>query len=349
MKTIALLLLLSGGASAQTLKISDVVEQVRLGGDLRLRYDGSEKRGAGQRDRSRGRFRLRYGAEFDLPQGFLAGFRLASGTGEQNSANQTMGQLSSQKAIWIDQAYVAWEGSGARVAGGRMSVPFWRPYSAELVWDDDFNPEGLAESYRWKSLTFDAVQMIADDDGDSSTTQALFTEYVGAKTAIGEIGLHGQAGYHAWVNETRSSLRAASVVDGNRRSGTRLVNHFGVGEATAEASWKILAVQATAIRNFRAGAFANGYRTGVIAKPGKWEAAYFREWVQTDATVADVSDSDFGDGGTNKQGHIVWIAYNPFPWMTLKVRGFVTDTLDRQFSPGDKAVNRIQTDVMVRF
>ena len=33
-----------------------------------------------------------------------------------------------------------------------------------------------------------------------------------------------------------------------------------------------------------------------------------------DATVADVADSDFGDGGTNRVGHIAWFAYNPADW-----------------------------------
>ena len=70
---------------------------------------------------------------------------------------------------------------------------------------------------------------------------------------------------------------------------------------------------------------------------------------QTDATVADVADSDFGDGGTNRVGHIVWIAYAPRDWMQVKAKAFFTDTLDRTFAPGDKAVNRLQTDLSIKF
>jgi hypothetical protein len=108
----------------------------------------------------------------------------------------------------------------------------------------------------------------------------------------------------------------------------------------------------------------DGYQFGLIAgaakKQGQWEAAYFKKYSQIDATVADVADSDFADGGTNRVGHIAWIAYNPRDWMQLKVKGFVTDALDRKFptvagvTPTaatnlDKAVNRLQIDLSVKF
>ena len=82
---------------------------------------------------------------------------------------------------------------------------------------------------------------------------------------------------------------------------------------------------------------------------GTWELAYFKKYAETDSTVADVADSDFGDGGTNRKGHIVWLAYAPTDWMQLKAKAFFTDTIDRQFSPGDKAVNRLIMDVVVKF
>lgn len=48
-----------------------------------------------------------------------------------------------------------------------------------------------------------------------------------------------------------------------------------------------------------------GYQAGVIvgkaSDPQSWEAAYFYKLVETDATVADLADSDFGNGGTNRK------------------------------------------------
>ena len=97
----------------------------------------------------------------------------------------------------------------------------------------------------------------------------------------------------------------------------------------------------------------DGYQYGLVvgkaAVKGSWEAAYFKKWVQTDATVADVADSDFGDGGTNRKGHIFWLAYAPRDWLLLKAKAFITETLDAQYNPGDKAINRLQVDASLKF
>ena len=165
-------------------------------------------------------------------------------------------------------------------------------------------------------------------------------------------------------------MSSAAQQDGNRRAGNAtngvLLNRFGVGEITGQLSgWAgrlPVSLQATLVRNLRArnnsttitgpvarDAYQFGAILGAAKAKGFWEAAYFKKYAQTDATVADVADSDFGDGGTNRVGHIAWVAYAPRDWMQLKVKGFVTDTIDRGFLPGDKAVNRLQTDVSVKF
>ena len=107
--------------------------------------------------------------------------------------------------------------------------------------------------------------------------------------------------------------------------------------------------------------YQTGARLGTAGKAKSWEIAYFYKWLETDATVADAADSDFGDGGTNRVGHIFWVGYAPKDWMSLRAKAFVTDTLDRSFptvagvtSPTattnlDKAINRLQLDMVVKF
>ena len=152
----ALLALLAVPVSAQLdkLKLSDTVQSIKFGGDLRLRNDMSKKRGAGQNDRSRLRYRLRFGPEIELPENLTAIIRLGSGTGEQVSTNQSYDNLSSQKAIWLDQMFLRWkpvlhDDAVTSVQAGRMQNPLWRVYSSDIVWDDDFNPEGFGESVEW--------------------------------------------------------------------------------------------------------------------------------------------------------------------------------------------------------
>ena len=151
-----LLALTAVPASAQLdkLKLSDTVQSIKFAGDLRLRNDVSAKRGAGQNNRGRLRYRLRFGPEIELPENLTAIIRLGSGTGEQVSTNQSYDNLGAQKAIWLDLMYLRWkpmlnDDAMTSLHAGRMQNPLWRTYSSDVVWDDDFNPEGFGESIEW--------------------------------------------------------------------------------------------------------------------------------------------------------------------------------------------------------
>ena len=99
----------------------------------------------------------------------------------------------------------------------------------------------------------------------------------------------------------------------------------------------------------RARAAERGDRGGKAANKGKWEVAYFNKQVRTDATVADVADSDFGDGGTNRKGHIVWIGYALTDFMNLSVKHFDTEVINVALAPGRDDINRTQVDLLVKF
>lgn len=376
--------------SWEKLKLSEQIQQLTLGGDLRLRNDGRHRRGGAAgavNDRHQNRYRLRLSAEMKLPKDITAFARLGSGAGEQVSTNQTYGNLSNEKALWIDQVWAKWtpqfDAGSAYLTSGRMQNMLWRAYSSDVIWDDDFNPEGFQEGGAYiipalgLTLFGNAMQMIANESATKGT-QLGFSEQLGLeKTLPWETRLKAAVAYHKWSDENRASLNAAPAViqDGNRRlAGNILANHFGVLEVTSQLSgWAgalPVNVQATLIRNMGArGDLASsaaacpagqtcppgrdGYQYGMILGSAKaartWEAAYFHKYVQTDATVADIADSDFGDGGTNRQGHIIWVAYAPLNWMQLRAKAFFTETIDKQFNPGDKAVGRLQLDFSIKF
>jgi hypothetical protein len=60
-----------------------------------------------------------------------------------------------------------------------------------------------------------------------------------------------------------------------------------------------------------------------------------------------VADSDFGNGGTGRKGHILWAAYNPSKALQVKVKYFMTELEDDQAAPND--INRLQADLSVKF
>ena len=69
--------------------------------------------------------------------------------------------------------------------------------------------------------------------------------------------------------------------------------------------------------------------------------------------LADAADSDFGDGGTNRKGHIYWLAYAPTNNTTAVLKYIQSDVISRQLSPSvagnGERINRYQADFNVRF
>ena len=380
--------LLVAPAEAQLLKLrrtdlgnrqANLIESLSLKGDLRLRHESIARRSAGRPSRQRQRFRLRLAGEIGLPEYLSVGLRLASGAGEQVSSNQSFDNLGSQKGIFIDRAYLQWKPALAqdgalRVSAGKIAYPLWRPYSADAVWDADVSPEGFSQSGEWLfpslgGLFFaNALQMRTDEDSGSRADQWLLAQQVGAEWKL-PLGtrLRAAAAFHHWINERAGTFGQVALNQGNRRDGAgALLREFDVLELTGQYSLWLsripLRVQGTWIKNTAGkgnfavgpgGAQDSGFQTGAILGEVKdrrsWELAYFYKRVETDATVADVADSDFGLGGTNRRGHIVWAAYSPRDWMQLKAKFFHTRVIEEGLAPGPEDVNRLQMDFSILF
>jgi hypothetical protein len=136
------------------------LDNLKFGGDLRLRYDTARRTSSGQRadegprNDNRARFRLRFGFEKTWPKEDLqVGFRLASGSDEDpTSTNQTFQDMFKKQPIWIDQAWAKWapkQVKGLSVTAGKMRNPF---LSTDILWDSDVNPEGAWLEYRYPGL-----------------------------------------------------------------------------------------------------------------------------------------------------------------------------------------------------
>ena len=153
-------------------------KNLRFFGDLRLRYDstrfpeGNDNTGsfpdfnrintgspfdvAGfefspqlnvDEDRRRFRMRARAGVHADLGEGFMIGFRGATGNDHSPvSTNQTYGGNFGKYDLWIDQAFLRWDGAigstAASVSAGRFENPFFR--TTNLMWDNDVMFDGLS-------------------------------------------------------------------------------------------------------------------------------------------------------------------------------------------------------------
>jgi len=322
-------------------------------------------------------------------QDFTVGFRFASGAGQQVSTNQNESQDFSGKNLYIDQAYIQWKAHEyLKITAGKMPNPLWRTYASDLVWDDDITPEGYAESFdmpvgdRFGIFTTLAQLPLLS----ASQTQAdpwMYANQLGGRVKLNEDTKMTIAGtYYGFVNEKVADFTNAGTVSyannavfqqGNARVGAtgqlatalQLI-HF-TGELATHLMMLPLSLQGDFVHNMRdtQHAGSSGYQTGAVvgkAKDAKtWEVAYFYKYLQFNATDADFADSDFGNGGTNRKGHIFWIAYAPRDYVQLKAKYFVTETLNpyiqtNGFSSAVKNnvgnngnINRFQLDVVVKF
>ena len=163
----------STSTAAGKWKLSAPITELELYGDTRLRYEYRGGRtapnqpvaapapGVAGRDdwleRDRLRYRLRVGLRGTLADDWFFGLRLETSTGNR-STNVTFGGDSNNgpfskndDGIFVGQAYFGYTGfPDFKLTGGRMPNPL---IFTSLVWDDDINPEGLAE--QWKhTFTF---------------------------------------------------------------------------------------------------------------------------------------------------------------------------------------------------
>ena len=131
------------------ISIPKLTERINFYGDLRLRYDTQWiEDDKNDYDRNRGRFRLRFGLKAKTTETTEIGMRLASGSGYQNTTNQSFDGHARGKDIFIDRAYASWKPYDSfKIIGGKQKNPL---FTSSLVWDSDVNPEGLSEQFKYK-------------------------------------------------------------------------------------------------------------------------------------------------------------------------------------------------------
>src|SRR6476619_3959080 len=159
----------SASTAAGKWKLSTPITEIELYGDLRLRYEyrggrlpdhfqfGQDNQNDWQ-ERESERYRLRIGLSGTVLDDWFFGVRLET-SANARSTNVTYGADTSTSSpggggpfakgddgVFIGQAYGGYKGlPGFTYTGGRMPIPF---VNTRMVWDDDINPEGLAE--QWK-------------------------------------------------------------------------------------------------------------------------------------------------------------------------------------------------------
>ncbi len=373
-------------ASVQKRSISSAVDRISFYGDLQLREETQWFSGDDNdtRNVNRQRYRLRIGA--DLQEGgTIIHLRFAGGNGAQTTVNQTMGNLSSGKSIFIDRAYLEYVRiPNTTLQLGRMANPLFRNMTSDILWDEDYNPEGLSERYALKiggaRLFATAAQIVLDNQTEpAGRAQWMLAYQAGGEVQAGGAGINLAVLYYTLANGTKSSFSQVGIQDGNTRvpvplpaTPVVLANPFHVISATSSVSVNAgvpITVSADVVKNLADTVqtptiegedlgFSVGLKLGNAGKAHSSELAYLYKSIETDATLADLNDSETGPrGGTNRKGHTLWAAYSLSDASQLKLRYMNTKVKNEDLPPAPLTVgsepnpthHRIQLDFTIRF
>lgn len=204
------------------------VTTMRLGGDLRGRYEGFFADHPGWVDRNRFRYRLRFGFTAVMKDQLEVGFRLASGeragtdVNDPISTNASLQDNGSKKPLGVDLAYAKWSPINDRDWGftftaGKMENPF---VVSDAVFDQDYTPEGAAQQFIFRpsekhALKLNLGEFMIDELGASSHDPYLLGAQLRLDSAWNKHWA-SSAGVAFLTLQNVNQLTSASVPDQNR-------------------------------------------------------------------------------------------------------------------------------------
>lgn len=320
-------------------------------GDLRLRYEAIDE--AGEAQRSRFRFRGRFGFTSELSDRLQFSARLATSDGNPVSTNLDFGEGFSSKDIAIDRVFVVWNAlDDLDIAFGKMGRPWFRAGGNALLWDSDLNPEGV--NAKWSSGMFFAHlgTFIVDERAESDDAW-LHSVQVGVDRRFSERSrLVVSSGFFDYTNTIGNSPFHRDRAKGNSVDDAgHFIYDYDILEFSAEYLTLIFNLpvsvygvwaQNTAI-DIQDTAFAAGFLVGNVDAPGKMEFSYAWYETEADAVMGIFTDSDFGAGNTDSRGHFIKVRYGLTEYIALNGTFIISEI--ELFRDNRHDYNRLQLDI----
>lgn len=335
--------------SIQTQAQSNWADKMKFSNDFRLRNEYIETTNSSDHTLLRQRLRARLGLEFALEENLISRLKLASGSTDPVSTNQTMEGGFSSKSIQIDEAHVEWKPlEDLQVYLGKAKPIFYAIGKNEIIWDHDLRPEGMAASYELQKDSFGLETNTALYWVDSDKNDQLQILLSGLQIAghmqlkddlkmelVGGIYDYSHIQNHAVVYCSSGSTDCSS---GNSVSGTgssavysekyQLVE-VGLGFSYSGLGLP-MSVYYNAVNNAQSDVEENGYilglNVGKVKEKGDWSFHYSYRRVEANAVLGAFSDSDFNDGNTNGKGSEVALGYGLSKSASTQLTFFANET-----------------------
>lgn len=343
------------GVTASAAETAGWAEHVAFRGDFRLRYESIDREGLPTRDRNR--YRVRLGADIDLYDDIRFVLGLATAANNPVSRNVTFGGNEIDDEFGVDFAYVDWQATEALdVFAGKMKNPMFHPGGAQLVYDNDLNPGAVAANFSpgpWFANA--AVVWVQERAADDDST--LYHVQAGAKLPVGkDLSLTAGAGYLEYSNTVGNlpfvyALPAGNTVDAEGR----YVYDYANVEVFAQletrfGGWPVLFF-AHYVENVEVDVedtgIAVGAQVGKAKARGDWQAGWQYKDVEADAVVGSFTESDFGGGGTDVEGHVFRARYLLRDGLSVGGTYFVNEAGEHRGNEHD--YRRLQLDLEFKF
>ena len=344
-------------------------DMIKWYGDFRYRWETIDE---GDKDtRHRNRIRARFGMKTELLESFMVNFRLATGSGDPVSTNQTLGGGYSSKQINLDLAYFDWhpgQAKGLHMVAGKMLNAFYTPIKTELIWDGDLTPGGVAGKFDREispgAELFGAVSAYWVDERKNDPSALMYGFQGGAKFKVPDSKVYFRAGvtFYYYTNlqgypilfDPEDPFGNSVVLD--EETGEllyaydyHLLEIFGdVGFAVSSVPIAFLFdyVQNLAPGVEQGKGWLVGFAVGKTKKPGNVKFYYNYRDLEADAVFGLATDSDFAGGGTNAKGSEVGFG--------VQITKYVTGALsyfNNRLRPDDENTkfHRFMADIQVKF
>lgn len=304
---------------------SSWAERIKVKGDFRYRYEEIDVEGRDKRDRNR--IRARAALIASLPSNTEVGLGIATGGDDPVSTNQTLGGGGSTKDVRLDLAYFKWNATeNLYLTAGKMKNAFYRPQKNALLWDSDYNPEGIGAGWNSEHFFATFAGNALESDGKHDNQQFIWGLQGGVKIALGSASLSAGIGYYDIPIKGETSFygddddffgNSFDCSDQTDLSSCVYKYDYEEFEVFANLGMNIFDMPLDIFADFVQNQAVDEYDTGYVvgAKLGKasgrgtWQVAYQYQDLEKDALLGLVSDSDFAGGGTDGKGHRLTGAY----------------------------------------
>ena len=357
------------------------LENTKLKGDVRVRYEWDKNKGL--QDNSRARIRARLGVESKISNKFKLGIGMATGrTNDPRSRDITLGNSSSPntpgsgKDIILDYAYgqytpVKW----FTLTAGKFQNNLWQ--NLDIFWDNDLTPEGFGFNLSHKlnanlDLFFNDLFFALKNDSRTDKQAFLEAAQPGFRWGITKnTGLKGAVAYYHFksVKSARrfSDSRGGAVPyagSGNTILGGRYKYNYDSFQPTFELSFKeplqglvpYLAIFGDYIRNVShiptgAGGFDVGLKFGAekVSDFKQWQAKIVYAKLGRDCWLDILTDNNRYGGATNSESIEGILEFGLGKYVSLVMDYYATWSLTKAVGTDYAPEQLLQVDWNLRF